>query len=392
MRSEFCCVIGRDSSDNEQRELSSGTSRFFSEKLHTLNYTNFLLKIRENFLDIERGESYGEHTKPPKSFFYCPLTVSDGRPDAAAVWGECGLYGEGREFRFAQMFFEDYSKITPRDLLCRIFSTDFLDGGEITAIFDRDKKNSVPDLRGEYDENFVPDENESLRRLAAAAAERLCEGKTVVVKVTRHADFNKAAREILIQIMSILPGEFRKQIGFTTYLQREQLVRFKSQSNNLRLIIVDSDVDISELPEPFATLEVGKEYQVSELYEHWSRMSFAERELMYERFLMTKRRIQAKKLIAELSRIHSESGMIPEPEDVTDTNESHIDGSEAQKDADKSHEEPVKKQAEPKEQIPEKWFDRIGWFLAREEVKLLMTITGIVTLLIGFAVGIFIGG
>ncbi len=228
-RSEFCCIIGRDSADNEQRELSVGTSRFFSEKLHMLYYTNFLLKIRENFLIIERGESYGEHTRTPRSFFYCPLTVSDGRSDAAVVFGECGLYGEGREFRFSQIFFEDYREISPRELLCRLSTTEFLDGGTITSIFDRGKKNSELELDGEFDENFVPAKNESLRNLAAAASERLCDGKTVVVKVTRQADFNAAAKEILTQIMSLLPGEFRKQIGFVTYLQREQVVRFKSQ-------------------------------------------------------------------------------------------------------------------------------------------------------------------
>ncbi len=393
-RSEFCCIIGRDSADNEQRELSAGTSGFFSERLHTLNYTNFLLKIRENFLIIERGESYGEHTRTPKSFFYCPLTVSDGRSDAAAVFGECGLYGEGREFRFSQIFFEDYREISPRGLLCRLFTTGFLDGGAITSLFDRDKKKSEPELGGEYDENFVPAANGSLRNLAAAASERLCDGKTVVVKVTRQADFNAAAKEILTQIMSLLPGEFRKQIGFVTYLQRDQIVRFKSQSNNVRLIIVDSDVELSGLDsEPFAVLEMGKEYAVSELYDHWSRMDFSERELQTERFSMTKRQIQARKLISELSRIHIESGIIPEPrEDAADTGENHELAEKfathvAKSDKNSSNADDHAESQSENAKIPEKISERIGWFLGQKEVRFLMIVTGIVALLVGCVIG-----
>ncbi len=318
-KSEYCCLIGRDSRDNEQRELSPGTSRMFSEVLHTLNYTSFLLKVRDTFLDIERGESFYEHTVQPKTFFYCPMTLSDERSgicsEAAAVWGECGLYGEGREFRYAHFFFEEYKALDPHELFCKLFSTRFLGGSEITALFDRDKKTDSADFGGEYSRDIEPKPDERLRKLSAAAAERLCDGKTVVIKLTKAADFNSSANEILRSTVSLLPGELRKQIGFAAYLQKNQLRRFMSQSNNLRLIVVDSDVELSELETArgFAILEVGTEYEISEDFDFWSHIAFSERELHAERFAKAKRRVSSSKLITELSRLYRENGLLPEP-------------------------------------------------------------------------------
>ena len=45
----FYCLLGRDNKDVEQRKLSADTARLFTDKLHTLNYTNFLLKYATSF-------------------------------------------------------------------------------------------------------------------------------------------------------------------------------------------------------------------------------------------------------------------------------------------------------------------------------------------------------
>ncbi len=162
----------------------------------------------------------------------------------------------------------------------------------------------------------------------------------------------------------------------------------------MRLIIVDRDVELSGLDsEPFAVLEMGKEYAVSELYDNWSRMDFAERELQAERFSMTKRRIQARKLISELSRIHIESGIIPEPgEEAVDAAEEHesakdIATSVAKPDESSPAADDQRENQAGNAKIPEKISERIGWFLGQKEVRFLMIVTGIVALLVGCVIG-----
>ena len=385
MKNEFYCLIGRDSRDNEQRELSPGTSRFFSEKLHTLNYTNFLLKVRDGFLGIERGEGYYEHKVSPRSFFYCPLTVSDGKPDAAAVWGECGFYGGGREFRYAHFYLDNYRDITPRELLCRVFTSEFLDGDSITAIFDRDRK-AIPEpgAASDYNENFAPEIPGEDRALVCEICEKLCDGSTVVVKLGRTGDFNKAARGLLVQIMSLLPGEFRKQIGFATYLQPKQIKAVAPQSNNLRLIIADSDVELGELDGTpnLSLLEQNGARQSGELYEYWSRLSFSERELQAERFKASKKRIPGAKLLCELARLYKENGLLPEPvEQDTVCSDNH-----------EAHTESAKEQADPvetarKDAPPENSSPRSGWFLAQKEVRMIAAAAALIGLLVGLLIG-----
>lgn len=385
MKNEFYCLIGRDSRDNEQRELSPGTSRFFSEKLHTLNYTNFLLKVRDGFLGIERGEGYYEHKVSPRSFFYCPLTVSDGKPDAAAVWGECGFYGGGREFRYAHFYLDNYRDITPRELLCRVFTSEFLDGDSITAIFDRDRK-AIPEpgAASDYDENFAPEIPGEDRALVCEICEKLCDGSTVVVKLGRTGDFNKAARGLLVQIMSLLPGEFRKQIGFATYLQPKQIKAVAPQSNNLRLIIADSDVELGELEGTpnLSLLEQNGARQSGELYEYWSRLSFSERELQAERFKASKKRIPGAKLLCELARLYKENGLLPEPVEqdtvCSDNHEAHTESAKAQVD-------PV--ETARKDAPPENSSLRSGWFLAQKEVRMIAAAAALIGLLVGLLIG-----
>lgn len=385
MKNEFYCLIGRDSRDNEQRELSPGTSRFFSEKLHTLNYTNFLLKVRDGFLGIERGEGYYEHKVSPRSFFYCPLTVSDGKPDAAAVWGECGFYGGGREFRYAHFYLDNYRDITPRELLCRVFTSEFLDGDSITAIFDRDRK-AIPEpgAASDYDENFAPEILGEDRALVCEICEKLCDGSTVVVKLGRTGDFNKAARGLLVQIMSLLPGEFRKQIGFATYLQPKQIKAVAPQSNNLRLIIADSDVEPGELEGTpnLSLLEQNGVRRSGELYEYWSRLSFSERELQAERFKASKKRIPGAKLLCELARLYKENGLLPEPVEqntvCSDNHEAHTESAKAQAD-------PV--ETARKDAPPENSSLRSGWFLAQKEVRMIAAAAALIGLLVGLLIG-----
>lgn len=393
-RSEFCCLIGRDSRDNEQRELSPGTSRFFSEKLHTLNYTSFLYKVRDTFLDIERGESYYEHTVQPKTFFYCPMIVSSDRSstrsEAAAVWGECGLYGDGREFRFAHIFFEDYSSLDPHELLCKLFSTRFLNGDEITSRLDLDKNNDSIDFGGEYSK-VLPKPEERFRRLAATAAEGLCAGNTVVIRLAKTADFNSAAHDILFSIVSLLPGELRKQIGFASYLQKRQLGRFITQSNNLRLIVVDSDAELSELASArgFMILESGEEHTPSEAFELWSRIEHSERELHYERFTRSRRRVPTAELIPELSRLYREGGLLPETSlEKADDNEKSVENSAPACEAEPNSEE--KSDNNSSDVNTSENGNGMLDFLKYREVKLIAAIGSLLGLVIGIIVGLIL--
>lgn len=395
MNNKYFCLIGRDSHDNEQRELSPGTSRLLSEKLHTLNYTSFLLKVRDSFLGIERGENYYEHKVSPRSFFYCPLIVSDGKPDAAAVWGECGFYGGGREFRYAHFYLDDYREITPRELVSRVFTSEFLDGDAITALFDRNRK-EIPEPAADccaYDSDYSPEIRDADRMLVCEAAEKLCDGKTVVIKLGKTGDFNCAAHDLLGQIISLLPGEFRKQIGFATYLQPRQIRSFASQSNNLRLIIVDSDVDFSEIGElpNFCLMTQSGEHTSGELYEFWSRLSFSERELQAERFVVTRRRIPGAKLLAELSGLYKKDGLLPEPAEKPETEpvkETLNEIEEAKNvSADTAEIKTVSDQKKADSEIPEGFGERIGWFLRQNEVKMIAAAASLIALFIGFAVG-----
>ena len=367
MKNANFCLIGRDSHDNEQRELSPGANRFFSEQLNTLNYTNFLLKVRENFLCTERGEDYFAHKVSPKSFFCCPLTVSDGKPDAATVWGECGFYGGGREFRYAQFYMEDYQKLPPREYIDRVFTSEFSDGEALTALFDRDRKaHPEPEINASYRENFEPEINESDRALVCEVCEKLCGGKTVVLKLKKCADFNDAAKKLLVQIMSLLPGNFRRQIGFATYLQPKQISAFRSQTNNLRLMVVDSDVDTTGLEDKnFSIIAQNREHKCSELYEYWSKLSYSERENQAERF--SAMRIPGSKLLCELARMHRGKIEPTTPETI----------SPAEPTAQTVQTEPAK--------APEK--QGISWFLEQKEVKLIAGIAAIIALMIGLALG-----
>lgn len=397
MKNKFFCLIGRDSHDNEQRELSQGTSRLFSEKLHTLNYSGFLLKVRDTFLGIERGENYFEHKVSPRSFFYCPLVVSDGKPDAASVWGECGFYGGGREFRYAHFYLDNYSELNPRELVSRIFTSNFLDGEKITALFDRDRRVD-PELTADncvYDSNYSPEIRDADRMLVCEAAENLCNCKTVVIKLGKTSDFNCAARELIEQIISLLPGEFRKQIGFATYLQPKQIRSFASQSNNLRLIIVDNDFDYSEignLPNFCLMIQSG-EHTSGELYEFWSRLSYSERELQAERFLATgHHRVSGAKLLTELSYLYKNNGLLPEPEEKSESEQMNVT-------ADKADE--IKKvpphstethnvnfdDTESVSEMPAKFQERLVCFLRHKEVKIIAAASSLAALIIGFILG-----
>ena len=290
----YYCILGRDSRAVEQRELSPETGPLFSERLHTLNYSDFLERVRNLFCGIKRGELYYEHGEScPKSFFYCPLPVSRERRDSvAAVFGECGIYSEGREFRYAHCWIEDYSTLDPRTLLCKLFSSRFCGENEILSILSRDKKQYPrANLRGRdsFDPDYSVEIGDKYGYITAATAEKLCEGRTVIIRLASGGvSFSRSAKELLARIMSMLPGDFRRQIGFVTYLQAEQIRAFRDHSNNVRLIVVDEDVDTGEfegrdpfdvfffdIDEPFG-IDCGEDFLM------WSRIPFDEREKQAE--------------------------------------------------------------------------------------------------------------
>ena len=290
----FYCLLGRDNKDVEQRELSADTARLFTDKLHTLNYTNFLLKIRDLFLNTKRGEAYTDHgiDDLPRTFFYCPLPIESGTTrDAAAVWGECGIYSGGREFRYAHYYIEDYSTLDSHTLICKLFTSKYCTDSEITDLL----SHSAPSQQfmkrvTTYDPDYVKEISDRCRFLVSAVAEKLCGEKTVIIRLAEGNDFNRDSKDIIAQIMSMLPGDFRRQVGFITYLQTDQIKRFRDQSNNVRLIVVDSDVDVSEFEtsEPFAVFNFDKDYigdvECDENFVEWSRIEFADREQQIAQF------------------------------------------------------------------------------------------------------------
>ena len=292
----YYCLIGRDDKDVEQRELSAETTRLFTEKLHTLNNTNFLLKVRDLFINTKRGEFYSEHGTDnlPRTFFYCPLPLTTGvTRDVAAVWGECGIYSGGREFRYSHYYMENFNTLDPHTLICKLFTSKYCDEGEITEILSHNpEKKGQPDLRRviTFDPDFVKEISDRCRNLVSAVAEKLCEGKTVIIRLSDGNDFNRDAKDIVSQIMSMLPGDFRRQVGFITYLQADQIKRFRDQSNNIRLIVVDSDVNVSEFEniDPFAVFTYDKDYigdiDCREDFLEWSRIEFADRERQIAQF------------------------------------------------------------------------------------------------------------
>lgn len=291
---KFYCLIGRDRKDVEQIQLSPDTARLFAEDLHTLNYTNFLQKVRDIFLNIKQGSHYSEHRADdlPKSFFYCPLPISSGAArDVAAVWGECGIYRGGREFRYAHYYIENYSKLDAHTLICKLFTSVFCADEEITDILSRGTDHPT-DMRRviSFDSDYVKEISDRCRQLVSAVAEKLCDGKTVIIKLAEGNDFNRDAKDILAQIMSMLPGDFRRQVGFVTYLQTEQIRRFADQSNNIRLIVVDSDVNLSEFENAtqFAIVNYDRDYAgdiaCREDFEAWSRIDFEDREQQIAQF------------------------------------------------------------------------------------------------------------
>ncbi len=291
---KFYCLLGRDNKDVEQRELSADTARLFTDKLHTLNYTNFLLKIRDLFLNTKRGEAYTEHGTDdlPRTFFYCPLPIESGTTrDAAAVWGECGIYSGGREFRYAHYYIEDYSTLDSHTLICKLFTSKYCTDSEITDLLSHNSSSQQFLKRvTTYDPDYVKEISDRCRFLVSAVAEKLCDGKTIIIRLADGNDFNRDSKDIIAQIMSMLPGDFRRQVGFITYLQTDQIKRFRDQSNNIRLIVVDSDVDVSEFEtsEPFAVFNFDKDYigdvECDEDFVEWSRIDFADREQQIAQF------------------------------------------------------------------------------------------------------------
>ncbi len=366
MTNKYYCMLGRDSHDCERREISRDTDRLMSA-LRLANANELVSKVRDNFLSIERGEGYYSHRIPPVSFFYCPLTVSGG--EAVSVWGECGFYDGGREFRYSHFYIEDYKSLG-EDCFGRIFTSKFCKAEQMTAVFDKSEPTEEFYKIFEYDESFVPKSN--ARSSAVYAVEQICEGKTVVVKLGRSADFNSAAREMLIDIVSLLPCGIRKQIGFATYLRPDRIKELAAQSNNIRLIIADSDLelDISAF-KTLCLVDGGKEYSVSKEYVDWAEKDFAEREERAKRFIVSKRRVPMARLVAVLNETENddtaniESRVNSQDKAVKDTQDSE---------ALKTQAESAKSEVQPKD----------------ENSKKLLIAVGVIAFAVGLVVGLLI--
>ena len=296
-QNKYYFLLGRDRNDVERKEQSDETYRLFAEEFHMRNNTGFLLKIRELFLNIKCGSNYSAYGSDdlPRTFFYCPLHVtSDLASDiAAAVWGECGIYSTGREFRYAQYYLENYASLDAHTLLCKLFTSKYFTENEITDILSRGNGESYPVNKERvltYDPDYSKEISDKYRYIVAAVAEKLCDGKTVIIRLADSGDFNRDSKDLIAQIMSMLPGDFRRQVGFVTYLQADQIKRFRDQSNNIRLIVVDSDVETTEFEnsDPFAVFNFDKDYigdvEYNEDFAEWSRIDFADREQQIGQF------------------------------------------------------------------------------------------------------------
>lgn len=381
---KYCCIIGRDSSDCEQRELSSGTDKMLSEELHIPNYMNFLSKVRDNFLTIERGEDYYIHKVPPVSFFYCPLTVSDSNNNAAAVWGECGFYGGGREFRYSHFYIEDHSAFSYDEVLGRLFTSKFLCGEEITSVFDKIKSEKCKfQLEcGEYDKNYVPNINESDLKFALCAVEKICEGKTVVLKLNRTVDFNYSAKKTIAQVMSLLPMNLRKQVGFVTYLQSGQIKDLAVRTNNVRLVVIDNDVYTEDLVsfEKLCFIEQSGKHDVSEAYEKWGNSDFLERERRAKKFMDSKRRVQLSKMISTLTESEFEEHDIEK--DTTDTVKTQSDIPKTSESSEKEADG-----VNNSETFSSGYIEILKWCFARREMRNAVILTAAVAFIAGIIVG-----
>jgi len=280
--------LGVDDHYIEQSKVSDGLNDLFVREFQVLSYIGFLNKIRSNFLTIEKGRQYADYFHAPKSFFYCPMAVSKEKKNAnAAVFGECGIENE-RESVYAQCWIEDYHKLDGQTFLGKLFTSQYMDSSDITRLLSSDiLESNKPTVESTYHADYIPEISEQYREYVACAAEKLCLKKTVILRLREGVDFNKEAKQILAEIMSLLPVKFRKTIGFITYIQQNQIENYRSQSNNIRILVVDSSVILEDYFESdvFSVVDMNDDpYEVNDDYVNWSRIGFAKREIQLEEF------------------------------------------------------------------------------------------------------------
>ncbi len=312
----YCCVtIGTDSTNVERTYKFGNPDYFLKNNINAINPGYIFDFIRNTFFKFTPGEQYSDNDERPYSFFYCPVYLKNQNPDIHPfiVWGICGLHSDvGRSANYMQYRIDSYDKLYGKYYFYQLFGSSFWTDENIRQFFNPNTVNK-PQIHTELSEDIIPAINRDDRMHVCRIVEKLNGDNVVIVKMFKTRNFNTAAKSILIQVLSLIPSRLRKDIGFITYIQRENLLQYENKfASNIRLIIVNADVNLTDIYTRPSFSIVDLNYPAANAQEDillWSHLEYDVRErqsVLFEQYLI-KQSLQPSDFMLEMINNHKEA-------------------------------------------------------------------------------------
>lgn len=270
---------------------SEGLTAYLRDKKHIIGVSNKLEEIR-GLYSFDKLNGYGQHPKKgiPLVVQYMPM------PDLKlAIWGVGGAANAGNEGVWADLSNNTgrsttYTQLELFDLaeaagtgnynhLDILFGMEKLQDQDVV-----DARNGRRDMRANVRiEHVAPVMRQMDKEHVLAAAESLYAGKHVVFHLERGISFPYRSRELLMQLYSMLPPLFAKEIGYSCYCRADSVKDLTRHGFRVFVVPGEEPLDSRDFPEKqYLILDMSSRRNAgsSEMWgilESWWEMPWAER-------------------------------------------------------------------------------------------------------------------